>query len=557
FVRERSTRHSITLSTLSFLYCLGSLARAPCVTHVRLMPDSTPDSIYLDHACTVVHSEGVKAWLLQRDTSALPLRVILPERVEKLRDVSARDDAARDALRKSVTQVIDDLLGGRPMSAEARPIKDDSHHVRRAKGLRLSTCGVFTKRHFEAYQAVGVYTGKYWTDDEFNALALGKCNYFKYSMQIGSWGKDNLLVVDATELGNDMRELNHYQDLTRPRRSPTLNARYLGAWTSHWPYSAEVRDNRKGRDEPYLVIITTCAVPQDTELLIDYGRDYFLQMMASLYAELSLQHEQLLERDNRIAALTRRNALLAQQAKALSSRAAARVLASTKNRRQASSLPGSPAAPLPLSPQLLAAPVSIKQQEEGAGELVAPGPMPGLCAQSAASEATPQACLASGFTSGLGESADCSQASPPPCAHAAHAGATMHAACHAASGRESGKAGAARPEQPGSRQQAWGPSAPTTPLRPLPGTGLVCEVPGAGQGSLGDCTQSGAGPSDLHFKRLRTDEFVFLEGVRSLGNHQKQPHTQEQLRQFWQEGWRQQQQRQRQQLALTPLLQYQ
>ncbi|GFH08713.1 hypothetical protein HaLaN_03724, partial [Haematococcus lacustris] len=266
------------------------------------MPDCTPDSIYLDHACTVVHSEGVKAWLLQRDTSALPLRVILPERVEKLRDVSARDDAARDALRKSVTQVIDDLLGGRPMSAEARPIKDDSHHVRRAKGLRLST-------HFEAYQAVGVYTGKYWTDDEFNALALGKCNYFKYSMQISSWGKDNLLVVDATELGNDMRELNHYQDLTRPRRSPTLNARYL-----------EVRDNRKGRDEPYLVIITTCAVPQDTELLIDYGRDYFLQMMASLYAELALQHEQLLERDNRIAVLTRRNALLTQQAKALNSR---------------------------------------------------------------------------------------------------------------------------------------------------------------------------------------------------------------------------------------------
>ncbi|GFH16901.1 hypothetical protein HaLaN_13421, partial [Haematococcus lacustris] len=205
------------------------------------------------------------------------------------------------------------------------------------------------------------------TDDEFNALALGKCNYFKYSMQIGSWGKDNLLVVDATELGNDMRELNHYQDLTRPRRSPTLNARYL-----------EVRDNRKGRDEPYLVIITTCAVPQDTELLIDYGRDYFLQMMASLYAELALQHEQLLERDNRIAALTRRNALLTHQAKALNSRAAARVLASTKNRRQASSLPGSPAAPLPLSSQLLAAPVSIKQQEEGAGELVAPGPMPGL-----------------------------------------------------------------------------------------------------------------------------------------------------------------------------------
>lgn len=50
----------------------------------------------------------------------------------------------------------------------------------------------------------------------------------RFSMEVTSWLGGRTLVVDATELGNDMRELNHYQDLMTPDPDRVPNAKFIG-----------------------------------------------------------------------------------------------------------------------------------------------------------------------------------------------------------------------------------------------------------------------------------------------------------------------------------------
>ena len=81
------------------------------------------------------------------------------------------------------------------------------------------------------YTAISAYAGRVATQEEHNMLADSNSLYF--NMMIGldtataKNGRVVQLVVDATEMGNEMREINHYQDLSDLSNSLPKNVEFV------------------------------------------------------------------------------------------------------------------------------------------------------------------------------------------------------------------------------------------------------------------------------------------------------------------------------------------
>ena len=139
------------------------------------------------------------------------------------------------------------------------------HHVRTAIGGRPCV-GVFARRDVVRRTVLGVYAGKWYTVEEFQAVErTHHPSYHRFVFEFKE-ADGRSCYVDATEAGNITREMNHYEGVS-PTGAP--NVQFV-----------QVVDVRTGL--PHVLVVALADIREGKEATLDYGPDYFPNLVSSL-----------------------------------------------------------------------------------------------------------------------------------------------------------------------------------------------------------------------------------------------------------------------------------
>jgi len=212
--------------------------------------------------------------------------IVLEEKWEQNLKKLRRDE--QRFIRQSVADAIDSLKQGPKLALE---IAEPDHFVARTKAGKYETYKAVFKEDTVAYRCVSVYAGKIYTEDVFEDKAKDNSTYHSKAVELSAtavWEagrargarKGPVLVVDASDMGNESREINHFQDFMDPGSSQRANVELVSV--------VDYREggSRQGFCCPYVVVMTRCKVKKGDEALLDYGPNYFPNILTSLWTKI-------------------------------------------------------------------------------------------------------------------------------------------------------------------------------------------------------------------------------------------------------------------------------
>lgn len=117
-----------------------------------------------------------------------------------------------------------------------KEITDCNHILYKQRGL-------YTNRYWKKFEVIGNYTG-----------ILTKNDSGRYLANLYRTDDDSELGIDAENIGNELRYINHYKNI-----QDEPNCKFVDS----------IIDGKN-----HILVIVTKDIPSYTEILIDYGKDY-------------------------------------------------------------------------------------------------------------------------------------------------------------------------------------------------------------------------------------------------------------------------------------------